>query len=91
MNRYESSIPRTAFGIAAITLSAITLGLLVILPASLTSERQEALVLAAPHAGSQAIREVAINPARIDVVVDCDQKMAFDRAQHAMPARDRSS
>jgi len=91
MNRYESSIPRTAFGIAAITLSAITLGLLVILPASLTSGRPEARVLAAPHAGSQAIREVAIDPARIDVVVDCDQKMAFDRDQQPVSKRDQSS
>jgi len=91
MIRYESSIPRTAFGIAAITLSAITLGLTVVLPASLASGRPEARVLAAPHAGSQAIREVAINPARIDVVVDCDQKMAFDGAQQPMSKRDQSS
>jgi hypothetical protein len=91
MNRYESSIPRTAFGIAAIALSAITLGLSVVLPASLTSERQESLVVAPPHVDTSAIREVAINPARIDVVVDCDQKMAYDRAQHAMRKRYQSS
>jgi hypothetical protein len=91
MNRYESSIPRTAFGIAAITLSAITLGLAVVLPASLTSERQEARLLTAPHVDASAIREVAVDPARVDVVVDCDQKMALDRARHAMPKRDQSS
>jgi hypothetical protein len=91
MNRYETSIPRTAFGIAAIALTAITLGLAVILPASLTSERHEARVLAAPHVGRQTISEVAVNPARVDVVGDCDQQMAFDGTRTAMSKRDPSS
>ena len=91
MNRYELSTPRTAFGIAAIALSAMTLGLSIVLPASLMSERQEARLLAAPHVGIAPIREVAINPARIDVVADCEQKMALDRAQHAVPKHDQSS
>lgn len=91
MNRYESSNPRTVFGIAAIALSAITLGLSVVLPASLTSERHEARMLAAPHVGSSTIREVAIDPARIDVVVDCDQNIAYDRAQRAIAKHGQSS
>jgi hypothetical protein len=91
MNRYETSIPRTAFGLAAIALSALTLGLAVVLPATQTAERQEARGLAAPHVDRPAVREVAIDPARIDVVLDCEQKMAFERAQHLPPKGDLSS
>lgn len=91
MNRYESSIPRTAFGVAAIILSAITLSLSVILPASLTSERQGARVLAAPHVDGAVVREVAISPAQISVVADCPQKMALEGAEQFRPKRDQSS
>jgi hypothetical protein len=91
MNRYETSIPRTAFGIAAIALSAITLGVSVVLPASLTFQRQEAPVLAAPHVGGAVLHEVAILPSRIDVVVDCPQKLALERTQRLQPKRDQAS
>ena len=35
MNRYETSIPRVPFGIAAATMTAIVFGLLVVLPAKM--------------------------------------------------------
>jgi hypothetical protein len=42
MNRYEITIPRAVCNIAAIAMTAITIGLLVVLPAKLGSDTQEA-------------------------------------------------
>jgi hypothetical protein len=47
MNRYEPSIPRVAFGIAAITMTAITIGVSVVMPAKMDSDSREPRVLAA--------------------------------------------
>jgi hypothetical protein len=41
MNRYEIKIPRAACNIAAIAMTAITIGLLVVLPARMGSDRHE--------------------------------------------------
>jgi hypothetical protein len=43
MNRYEINIPRAACRIAAIAMTAITIGTLVVLPAKLESARHELL------------------------------------------------
>ena len=41
MNRYEINIPRAACHIAAIAMTAITIGMLVVLPAKMESARHE--------------------------------------------------
>lgn len=43
MNRYEIKIPRVACNVAAIAMTAITLGVLVVLPAKLASHGHDAL------------------------------------------------
>ena len=91
MNRYELPIPRTALGIAAITLSAMTFGLAVVLPASLTPEPQESRAQTAPTVEVSAIRVVAIDPARIVVVGEREQTTALDRAQTPTSKRAPSS
>ena len=68
MNRYEPHTPRAAFGIAAAVLTAITLGMLVVAPATLDSRDDAALVLARFNARDAAPVEVAIVPTRIEVV-----------------------
>jgi hypothetical protein len=83
MNGYESRIPRIAIGVAAIALSAITLGLTVFLPASVNSERYESALLAAAKAAAPSPVEVAIIPARIDVVGNCEETVAFEPARQA--------
>lgn len=40
MKRYESSIPRIACGIAAIAMTTITIGLLVVLPSTMEPDSQ---------------------------------------------------
>ena len=42
MNRYEIKIPRAACNIAAVAMTAITIGLLVVLPAKMESGSHEA-------------------------------------------------
>ena len=68
MNRYQPSIPRAAFGIAAVAMTAITIGVALVLPASMEPGDQEAGRLAASEAVSPPPTAVVINPARIDVV-----------------------
>jgi hypothetical protein len=89
MNRYEATIHRAAFGLAAIALSATTLGLTVILPASLASDRYAAGMLAA--SAVPAPREIAIVPSRIHVVANCDENVAFQPDRDPLPSDDRSS
>jgi hypothetical protein len=45
MNRYEPGAPRTVFGIAAVVMMMITLGLFVILPAQMEANGQIALTV----------------------------------------------
>jgi len=68
MNSYEPETPRATFGIAAAALTAITIGLFVVAPAKFDARSDEALILAAAKAGYTAPVEVAIIPARIEVV-----------------------
>jgi len=92
MNRYETSIPRTSFGFAAIALSAVTLGLTVMLPASLYSGRGDNESVAASKAAAPTMIEVSIVPARIVVTGECEQNMAYEPARRAGPRSvDRSS
>ncbi len=89
MNRYETPMPRMSFGLAAIALSVVTLGLTVMLPASLElgARRQRA----AGCGEAPAAIEVSIIPARIVVTGECEQNMAYEPARRVAPATDRSS
>ena len=68
MNRFEPSIPRAAFGIAAIAMTAITIGMAVLLPSRMEPGDREPGRLAASEAVLPAPTVVVINPARIEVV-----------------------
>ena len=88
MNRYETPMPRMSFALAAIALSVVTLGLTVMLPASLNSGHGGNVPLAA---AKPAAIEVSIIPARIVVTGECEQNMAYEPARRVAPAIDRSS
>lgn len=66
MKGYELSTPRTASGIAAVAMTAITMGGLVVLPAQLESLSADPYTLAAAMGAPKAPNKVAINPARIE-------------------------
>jgi hypothetical protein len=90
MRRYEPQMPRISFGLAAVALSVVTFGLMVMLPAGLESGSggQASPALAA---ASQKPIEVAIIPAHIVVTGQCEEAMAYERAQRAHTVGDRES
>jgi hypothetical protein len=90
MNRYEFSILRVATGIAAATMTALTLGLSVVVPVHLASAPHEAPALAASKVAQPAAIEVAIIPSRIDVLAQRTQKTAYEPARHNMPKRNQA-
>ena len=68
MNRYQSSTPRAAFGVAALALTALTLALFVGAPATLGTGTAQDVTLASAARTTVAPTEVAITPSRIEVV-----------------------
>ena len=64
MNDYKPQVPRAAFAACAVALAAVTLGAFVVAPAKLDSGFAD--TLAARKAAAPV--EVAISPARVDVV-----------------------
>ncbi len=50
MHPYDTSSPRAGFAIAAIAMTAMTIGLTVVVPAKMDSGRDEARTLARPAA-----------------------------------------
>ena len=67
MNRYEITVPRKTFIVGAFAMMVLTLGAS-IAPSRLESERFAASVAAQRAADARDATEVAIIPARIEVV-----------------------
>lgn len=76
MNRYPDQTPRAALGFAAVAMTAMTFGLLVVAPAMMYGGGASAPATTA--ADAPAATEVAISPARIDVIGERAQKTAFE-------------
>lgn len=70
MKRYENPTSRATFGIAAVAMTALTLCLSVVMPATLDTRTP-----AASKANTPATIEADIVPARIDVLGVRDPKM----------------
>ena len=78
MNCYEPLIRRLAFGIAAVAMTAITIGVSVVMPARMDSDSREprlleALTVTAPAStgdviGSESIDVVAVHKAGLSAV-----------------------
>ena len=66
MNRYQTPLPRVAFGLAAVAMTALTIGVTVVLPAKMDSNGDEPRVLAAskvttPVAPGGVTRSASLN------------------------------
>ena len=68
MNRFQSSTPRAALGIAAVAMTVVTFGLLVVVPATIDSGSGDVRPQASAKLVTPAATEIVIIPARIDVV-----------------------
>jgi len=78
MNSYQTSTPRALSAVAAVVLAALTLGLLVVAPASLDAVDRGGRTQA--HATPPVVpTEVAIIPARIDVIGVREPEVAVTR------------
>ena len=67
MNQYEPSAPRVALGIAAVAMTAITIGMSVIMPAKMDSNSREPRMLAASKVTTPVSTDVAAGSASINV------------------------
>ena len=68
VNDYHIPAPRAALGITAFALSALTLGLSVVVPAEMNANALTASALSAGRSGAVGPIDVIINPTRIDVI-----------------------
>ena len=75
MNSYESNMHRTAFGIAAVALTAMTLGLVIVVPAKTESAAQPGHALVATTQATPETVTATIVPARIEVIGVRDRKL----------------
>lgn len=85
MNRYPAPTHRTAFGFAAMALSAMTFGIFVVLPAKMDQGTGTMPASFAAKAAPPAASEVVISPARIEVVGEREEKTAFEPIPQARP------
>lgn len=68
MKRYEPSTPRTAFGLAAVALTAVTLGVWVIAPAGTAPATAPAYPLASVQPVAVAPADSSADVTRIEVI-----------------------
>jgi len=84
MNRHSIAIPRAAFGLAAVAMTALTLAIAVVMPATLDSLRGDARVRAVSE-GAPVRAAADSNRLRIDVVGVREQATAYAPAPHGLP------
>ena len=67
MIRYDPTVPRVGFGIAALLMSALTVSLMVVLPVELEQDSPDLVVRAAPDRTAAAARAAGALPLRCTV------------------------
>jgi len=65
MNRYEASIPRAFCALASIAMTALVLGVTVVLPATSTSGVERILVVGEPIRGEPVVHTSGTPPANV--------------------------
>ena len=77
MNHYDPATPRVNLLVAAVAMTALTLGLFGVMPAATRSDSAGALPSTFGKANSQAPTVVIINPPRIEVVAEREKTIAM--------------
>ena len=87
MKRYDFPTPRLAFGLAAVALTALTLGTALVVPAALEPARDAPPLVANAAADDSYRTEVVVTPTRIDVIAVRTSTTAAAPARDAPPKR----
>ena len=87
MSHYETSIPHVAFGIAAVAMTAITIGASVVMPARMDSDSGEPRVLAALKVTALASTGVVTGSESVDVVAVHEAGLSAVPCTSSKPSR----
>jgi len=87
MNRYQTPIPRVAFCLAAVAMTALTIGVTVILPAKMDSNGDEPRVLAASKVTTPVAPGGGTGSASLDVVAVREPALATVPCSSSKPNR----
>lgn len=87
MKRYDFPTPRLALGLAAVALTALTLGTALFVPAALEPARDAPPLVANAAADDSYRTEVVVTPTRIDVIAVRTSMTAAAPARSAPPKR----
>jgi hypothetical protein len=87
VNRYEPSSPRVAFGIAAVAMTAITIGVAVVMPAKMDSDSREPRVLAALKVTTPASAGAVTGSESFDVVAGHESGLSTLPCTSSKPSR----
>ncbi|MGH8712511.1 MAG: hypothetical protein ACREYB_00740 [Casimicrobiaceae bacterium] len=87
MHRYKPSTPRVTLGITAVAMTAITLGVMIVLPASVAAGSHEPAGLMASSA-TPATSDGAAAGSAVDVVAAHDSGLAPTSCTDAQPNRE---
>jgi hypothetical protein len=85
MNDYKPSSRPAAFGALAVALTALTIGLAVVLPAKMDAGSHEVRTVATSQSASTPAADTGSGPIRIEVIARRDSTWMPVRAQLASP------
>jgi hypothetical protein len=91
MNPYRTSSPRKIFAVAAVAMTAITIGFLVVVPTQIQSGARDARTLLASKAMTPAPTEVVAGPLRVEVIGVRDPELISVHVRSAPPKRKHES
>jgi hypothetical protein len=91
MNRYQISSPRKAFAIASVAMTAITIGLAIIVPAKMQSDARDLQAMASSTLTSPVPVGVIPERLRVDVVGTREPEFAAQEIRTVLPKRKQDS
>jgi hypothetical protein len=91
MNHYQVSSPRKVFAIAAVAMTALTLGLSVVVPAQIQSGASDPRMLAASNTVAPAAVEAVAPRLHVEVVGVRDPELVSVQVRNPLPKRKQES
>ena len=91
MNHYQISSPRKVFAIVAVAMTAITIGLAVVVPAKVQSDARDPRAMAAAKAMTPASAEVVASRLHVEVVGVREPELLSVHVRSAPPKRKQDS